>query len=74
MPRPKDLLRHLLLLCARVVSEESRRQIDFLLAENRTYRQLLGKHRILLNDDQRRLLAEKAVALGRQALVGSRRS
>ena len=40
-PRPKDLLRHLVALCVRVVAGDSRRQIDYLLEENRILKQAL---------------------------------
>lgn len=41
-PRPKDLLRHLVALGVRVVAEDSRRQIDYLLEESRIQKQALG--------------------------------
>ena len=42
--------------------------IDYLLAENKVLRQLLGSRRLDLNDEQRRCLAVRAKALGRAAL------
>jgi hypothetical protein len=42
--------------------------IECLRAENRVLREKLGKKRILLNDDQRRLLAVKGKILGRKML------
>ena len=42
--------------------------IEYLKGENRVLREKLGKKRVLLNDDQRRRLAEKGKALGRKLL------
>src|SRR5262245_32145334 len=59
---------HMLLLI--LVGWINRRQqdvIEYLLAENRILRKKLGKKRILLNDDQRRL-AVKGKILGRKTL------
>ena len=49
------------------VNQRQQRQIEFLQTEVRTLKEL-GPKRILLNDDQRRRLAVKAQALGRQGL------
>ena len=64
MPRHKDLLRPFMALCRSIVSEGSRREIDYLLEENRILKQALGKRRLLFTDEQRIRLAEKAKALG----------
>ncbi len=42
--------------------------IDYLPTENQILREKLGKHRILLNDDQRRRLAVKGKILSRRVL------
>jgi transposase InsO family protein len=44
--------------------------IDYLLEENRVLREQLGGRRLRLTDAQRRRLARRAEALGRQALSG----
>ena len=43
--------------------------IEYLRAENRVLREQLGKRRLLLTDDQRRFLAEKGKAAGRNLLA-----
>lgn len=43
--------------------------IEYLIAENRTLKQQLGKRRLRLTDDQRRLLAVKGNGLGRKVLA-----
>ncbi|HUY93591.1 MAG TPA: helix-turn-helix domain-containing protein [Pirellulales bacterium] len=48
--------------------QDYQRAIDYLVAENRILKQKLGKRRILLTDDERRVLAVKGKALGRKAL------
>lgn len=42
--------------------------IEYLRAENQVLREIVGKKRILLNDDQRRRLAVKGKVLGRKLL------
>ncbi len=42
--------------------------IDYLIEENRVLKEQLGKKRLRLSDDQRRRLAAKGHALGRQLL------
>ena len=51
------------------VQREQLELIDYLRAENRVLRELLGKKRILLNDDQRRVLAVKGKILGRKRML-----
>ena len=46
------------------VNEELLRRIEYLLEENRVLRNQIDR-RILLTDPERRILAEKAVALGK---------
>ena len=58
----------LLLVLAGSVNRQQQDEIEYLLAENRVMRQKLGKRRILLNDEQRRMLAIKGKVLGRKVL------
>jgi putative transposase len=58
----------LLLVLAGWVNRQQQDVIEYLLAENRVMRQKLGKRRILLNDEQRRMLAIKGKVLGRKVL------
>jgi putative transposase len=58
----------LLLVLAGWVNRQQQDVIEYLLAENRVIRQKLGKRRILLNDEQRRMLAIKGKVLGRKVL------
>ena len=61
---------HILLaaLCG-MVNERQQQVIEFQNAQIETLLKKLGKKRLLLNDDQRRLLAVKAHAIGRKALL-----
>ena len=58
----------LLLILAGWINHREQEVIEYLRAENRVLREKLGKKRILLNDDQRRLLAVKGKILGRKML------
>jgi transposase InsO family protein len=58
----------LLLVLAGWVNRQQQDVIEYLLAENRVMRQKLGKRRILLNNEQRRMLAIKGKVLGRKVL------
>ena len=58
----------LLLILAGCINHQEQDAIEYLRAENRVLRGKLGKKRILLNDDQRRLLAVKGKILGRKML------
>ena len=58
----------IVLFVASHLNREQLCAIEYLQVENQVLRETLGKKRILLNDDQRRLLAVKAKALGRRAL------
>ena len=58
----------LLLVLAGWVNRQQQDVVEYLLAENRVMRQKLGKRRILLNDEQRRMLAIKGKVLGRKVL------
>jgi putative transposase len=60
---------HLFTLAAVGASQEDyQRTIAYLMEENRILKQKLGKKRILLTDEERRLLAVKGKALGRRLL------
>ncbi len=48
--------------------QDYQRTIDYLIAENRILKAKLGKQRIPLTDDERRVLAVKGKALGRRTL------
>ena len=50
------------------VNQQQQEAIEYLLTENRVYKETHGPKRMLLNDDQRRRLAVKAKVLGRKAL------
>ena len=58
----------LLLVLAGWVNRQQQDVIEYLQAEDRVMRQKLGKRRILLNDEQRRILAIKGKVLGRKML------
>jgi putative transposase len=57
-----------LVILAGWVNRQQQEVIQYLLTENQVLKEKLGKKRILLNDDQRRLLAVKGKALGRKTL------
>ncbi|HUY89029.1 MAG TPA: integrase core domain-containing protein [Pirellulales bacterium] len=48
--------------------QDYQRAVEYLMAENRILKAKLGKRRILLTDDERRVLAVKGKTLGRKAL------
>ena len=50
------------------MNREQRAVVEYLREENRIFRELLGKKRLRLNDDQRRRLAAKGKSLGRKLL------
>ena len=58
----------LLLILAGWINRRQQDTIEYLVTENRTLREKLGKKRILLDDDQRRRLAIKGKILGRKML------
>ena len=58
----------LLLAIAGRMNREQVAVIEYLKEENRVLRELLGKKRPRLSDDQRRRLAAKGIALGRKLL------
>jgi putative transposase len=60
-----------LILCALAgwLNREQAAVIEYLLAENRTWRELNGSKTPRLNDDQRRRLAVKGKCLGRKLLM-----
>ena len=49
-----------------LVSQDQQKVIDYLLTENQILRKKIGKRRILLNDDERRLLAVKGKVVPRK--------
>ena len=65
IPRPWHLL---VLFLGSQLNREQQRIIEYLQVENQVLREKLGKGRVLLNDDQRRILAVKGKALGRRLL------
>ncbi len=50
------------------VNRHQQQMIDFYVSQTEALLESQGKKRILLNDDQRRVLAVKGKALGRKAL------
>ena len=60
--------RLLLLILAGWIDRHQQDAIEYLLTENQLLRENFGKHRILLNDDQRRRLAVKGKVLSRKTL------
>jgi putative transposase len=58
----------LMLVLAGWVNHQQQDVVEYLLVENRVFRQKLGKGRILLNDEQRRRLAIKGKIPGRKML------
>ena len=50
------------------VTQQQQQAIEYLRAENQVLKEMHGKKRILLNDDQRRRLAVKGKVLGRKLL------
>ena len=61
-------LKLLLITFAGFVNRDQSRLIAYLLEENRVFRELQGKKRLRLTDDQRRRLAAKGKPLGRRLL------
>ena len=61
-------LQFLVVAVAGWIDQQQRDVIDYLHEENRILREHLGPRRLKFTDDQRRRLAAKAKALGRQAL------
>lgn len=62
-------LKLLLATFAGWVNRHQAKAIDYLVEENRVLREQLGERRLRLDDDQRRRLAAKGVALGRRLLA-----
>jgi len=59
----------LVMLCSGWINREQLQAIDYLQTECAVLRELLGKKRLRLNDDQRRRLAVKGRTLGRSRLA-----
>jgi putative transposase len=73
MGMPEQMLRPLHFLLVWFATLQNRRLMqenDYLRTEVRLLRKSLGKRRLLLSADDRRELAQKAMALGRKALAG----
>ena len=68
MSASTTLLQFLLMLVAGWLQRQQAATIDYLMAENRMLRARLGGRRIIFTDAERRQLAEKARALGRETL------
>jgi len=64
------LLQFVVTILAGWVQRRQQQVIEYLTEENRVLRELLGKKRPCLTNDQRRRLAVRAKALGRSALQG----
>ena len=58
----------MLIILAGWVNRQQQEVIEYLRTENAVLREKIGKHRILLTDDQRRRLAVKGKILGRKQL------
>lgn len=64
---------HCLLAClAGWINQEQHKVIDYLMAENRILKEKFGKKRILLNDEQRRILAVKVKKYRKKSLPRNR--
>src|SRR5262245_4957032 len=59
----------LLMILTGALSQQHLEELEYLRLQDGVWRQLNGKRRIRLNNDQRRLLAVKAKALGRKRLM-----
>ena len=59
----------LLVILAGWLNRQQQAVVEYLRAENQILKEIHGKKRILLNDDQRRRLAVKGKILGRKALL-----
>jgi len=57
------------LILSGMVNRQQQEIIEFQNAQIRTLMDKMGRKRILLTDDQRRLLAAKGKAIGRRALM-----
>jgi hypothetical protein len=69
MPHSFSCFNLLTVMLAGWITRDQRKVIEYLLAENRVYRERLGRTRLCLTDDQRRLLAVKGKVLGRKLLA-----
>ncbi|MCA9124481.1 MAG: transposase [Planctomycetaceae bacterium] len=58
----------MLVILAGWINRQQQESNDYLRTENQVLKELVGKRRILLNDDQRRRLAVKGKVLGRKRL------
>jgi putative transposase len=68
MTRSFDPFRLLLIAVAGWINQQQQDVIEYLKEENRVLREQLGGKRLRLSDDQRRCLAARAKAIGRELL------
>ena len=66
MPFPFQPWKIVLAVLSEFVRKEQEKVIEYLQSENQILRENLGGTRVLLSDEQRRRLAIKGKALGRQ--------
>ena len=64
------LLQFVVTILAGWIHRGQQQVVEYLIEENRVLREQLGKKRLSLNNDQRRILAVRAKALGRSGLNG----
>src|SRR6059036_366325 len=64
-----DPLSFLIVSIAGWMNQHQHRVIEYLIEENRVFREQMGNRRLRFSDDQRRRLAAKAKKLGRKLLA-----
>lgn len=69
MPFLLQPLHMVVAVLSELIRKEQEKVIEYLQLENQVLREKIGGKRVLLSDDQRRLLAVKGKALGRQQLA-----
>ncbi len=69
MRRRGSFLAYLIACGAGWIQRQQAEAIEYLKAENRTLRERLGGRRLIFTDAERRLLARKAIAVGRRRLL-----
>ncbi len=68
MRRQTGFLAYFIACCAGWIQRQQAEAIEYLKAENRTLRERLGGRRLIFTDAERRLLARKAIVVGRRGL------
>jgi hypothetical protein len=68
MRRGTTFLRYLIACCTGWIQRQQAEAIEYLKAENRTLRGRIGGRRLIFTEAERRLLARKAIAVGRRGL------